>query len=36
MFVSENTVKAHLHHIYQKAGIHTRKELMTLIERNAG
>lgn len=33
MFISEGTVKAHLSHIYQKFGIHTRKELMSLFEK---
>lgn len=31
-FISEGTVKVHLHHIYRKMGIHTRKELRALIE----
>ena len=31
-FISEGTVKAHLHHIYQKFGVHTRKELMQIVE----
>lgn len=31
MFISEGTVKAHLHHIYQKVGVHTRKELQSLV-----
>ncbi|MBR2836257.1 MAG: response regulator transcription factor [Coriobacteriales bacterium] len=32
LFIAEGTVKAHIQHIYQKLGVHTRKELMTLIE----
>lgn len=32
MFISIGTVKAHLYHIYQKLGIHTRKELFALLE----
>lgn len=31
MFISVGTVKAHLYHIYQKLGIHSRKELMDLL-----
>ena len=31
-FISEGTVKVHLHHIYRKLGIHTRKELRALVE----
>lgn len=31
-FISEGTVKVHLHHIYRKLGVHTRKELRSLIE----
>lgn len=27
LFISESTVKTHLHHIYQKFGVHTRREL---------
>lgn len=30
MFISEGTVKAHVSHIYQKIGVHTRKELKDL------
>ncbi|HIS39468.1 MAG TPA: hypothetical protein IAC12_01270 [Candidatus Aphodovivens avistercoris] len=33
MFISVGTVKAHLYHIYQKLGIHTRKELFALVEK---
>lgn len=32
MFISIGTVKAHLYHIYQKIGIHTRKELFALLD----
>ncbi len=31
MFISESTVKTHLHHIYQKFGVHTRRELEDMI-----
>lgn len=31
-FISAGTVKVHLHNIYRKMGIHSRKELMALIE----
>ena len=31
MFISTGTVKTHVYHIYQKLGVHTRKELMALI-----
>ena len=31
MFISESTVKTHLHHIYQKFGVHKRKELEEII-----
>lgn len=33
MFISVGTVKAHLYHICQKLGIHTRKELFALVEK---
>ncbi|MGV8083388.1 MAG: LuxR C-terminal-related transcriptional regulator [Coriobacteriia bacterium] len=33
--ISKNTAKTHLAHIYQKTGVHTREELLTLIERTA-
>ena len=32
MFISIGTVKAHLYHIYQKLGIHTRKEMFALLD----
>ena len=32
MFISEGTVKSHLHHIYQKFGISSRKELFSLVD----
>lgn len=32
-FLSYNTVKTHVSHIYRKAGVHTRDELIELIER---
>lgn len=31
-FISEGTVKVHLHHVYQKMGIHTRKELLQMVQ----
>lgn len=31
MFIAVGTVKAHIQHVYQKLGIHTRKELFELI-----
>jgi DNA-binding CsgD family transcriptional regulator len=31
-FVSFNTAKTHIAHIYQKMGVHTRQEMMDLIE----
>lgn len=31
-FISEGTVKVHLHHVYQKLGVHTRKELLQMIQ----
>jgi DNA-binding CsgD family transcriptional regulator len=33
LVISEFTVKTHLHNIYQKVGVHTRQELLTLLER---
>ena len=36
MFISEGTVKAHLHHIYQKLGISSRKELFALVDGGQG
>ena len=32
LFVSRNTVKTHLRRIYEKAGIHSRQELLDLLE----
>lgn len=31
MFISEGTVKAHLHHIYTKLNVRSRKELVSLL-----
>ena len=31
MFIAESTVKVHVQHIYQKLGIHSRKELARLL-----
>lgn len=36
MFIAVGTVKAHIQHVYQKLGIHTRKELLELIGKDAG
>lgn len=33
MFISEGTVKSHLHRIYQKFGLHKRKELISLVKK---
>lgn len=33
--LSYNTVKTHVSHIYQKAGVHTRDELIDLLEKSA-
>lgn len=33
MFISIGTVKAHLYHIYQKLGIHTRADLMKMLSK---
>lgn len=35
MFIAVGTVKAHIQHVYQKLGIHTRKELFELIGKNS-
>ena len=32
LFVSENTVKAHVKHIYTKMGIHNKRELLDAYE----
>lgn len=34
--LSEHTVKTHVKHIYEKIGVHTRQELLTLFEKSAG
>ena len=34
--VSENTVKSHVKSIYQKLGIHTRSELISLVNEDEG
>jgi DNA-binding CsgD family transcriptional regulator len=31
-YISYNTVKTHISHVYQKLGVHTREELMQLVE----
>lgn len=36
MFIAVGTVKARIPHVYQKLGIHTRKELFELIGKDAG
>ena len=33
IFLSKNTVRTHVSHIYQKAGVHGRDELVELVER---
>ena len=30
MYVTENTVRSHIKHIYTKLGVHSRKELVAL------
>jgi DNA-binding CsgD family transcriptional regulator len=35
LYLSKGTVNTHLHHIYQKLNIHTKQELLDLVERNA-
>ena len=32
LFISTNTVKTHLRRIYEKAGIHSRRELLDMME----
>ena len=32
LYVSESTVRAHMRHIYQKTGVHSREELMDLMD----
>lgn len=34
-FVTTNTVRSHIKHIYGKCDVHSRQELITLIERAA-
>ena len=34
-FVTTNTVRSHIKHIYGKCDVHSRQELITLIERVA-
>lgn len=36
LFVAESTVRAHVHNIYRKAGVHTRMELMDEFDRHCG
>ena len=31
LYIAEGTVKAHVRHIYEKAGINTRKDLLELL-----
>lgn len=33
LFLSENTVKTHMKHVYTKCGIHSRQELLDIIEK---
>ena len=35
LFISESTARSHAHHIYQKMGIHSRDELIALLEEAA-
>lgn len=35
IFLSKNTVRTHVSHIYQKTGVHTRDELVELVEHHA-
>lgn len=35
LYISDNTARAHVKHIYQKFGVHSREELLDLVE-NAG
>ena len=32
LFISENTVKVHMRHIYDKVGVHTKQGLIELVE----
>ena len=32
-YITYNTVKTHISHIYQKTGVHTREELVALVVR---
>ena len=32
MYVTENTVRSHIKHIYTKLGVHSRKEIQELID----
>ena len=36
LVLSYNTVKTHIKHIYQKLGVHSRQELLDLIEGKGG
>ena len=31
MFVSENTIKTHVQHVYRKCGVHSKQELIDLV-----
>jgi DNA-binding CsgD family transcriptional regulator len=35
LYMSKGTVNTHLHHIYRKLGIHTKQELLDLVEKEA-
>lgn len=35
LFISESTVRGHIHHIYQKLGISSREEMVELFKKNA-
>lgn len=32
LFISKNTVKTHVHHIYEKLGVHSRDEARLIVE----
>lgn len=36
MFISENTVKTHVRHIYSKCGVRGKQELLDLVEEHRG
>lgn len=32
LVISQNTIRSHIKHIYQKAGVHSQQELINLLE----